>query len=146
MPRQSQPSAHPATFLPAVEDYSKYQWFGFAYIQNWVANSILRRSTGVNAASITSMTVPIHMLPQKLDELNMFLYQAMAFFFMVMFIPLIYRTIFRIVSEKQSRVKETMRMMGMGNFAYWASWFTDYTFKNLLISTLVFAIVKTWLL
>ena len=86
------------------------------------------------------------MLPQKLDELNVFLYQAMAFFFMVMFIPLIYRTIFRIVSEKQSRVKETMRMMGMGDFAYWASWFTDYTFKNLLISLLVLAILKMWLL
>ena len=70
----------------------------------------------------------------------------MGFFFMVMYIPLIYRTIFRIVSEKQSRVKETMRMMGMGDFAYWASWFTDYTIKNLLISTLCFAIIKFWIL
>ena len=70
----------------------------------------------------------------------------MGFFFMVMYIPLIYRTIFRIVSEKQSRVKETMRMMGMGDFAYWASWFTDYTVKNLLISTLCFGIIKFWIL
>ena len=37
-------------------------------------------------------------------------------------------------------------MMGMGDFAYWASWFTDYTFKNLLISTLCWAIIKIWIL
>ena len=27
-----------------------------------------------------------------------------------------------------------MKMMGMQELPYWASWLTDYTFKNLLIS------------
>ena len=69
-------------------------------MQNWVANAILKRSTGQPGASISSMTVPLYTPPQVLDEFNFFLYASMAFFFMVMYIPLIYRTIFRIVSEK----------------------------------------------
>ena len=60
---------------------------------------------------------------------------------MVMYIPLIYRTIYRIVQEKQNRTKETMRIMGMSQTSYWASWLTDYTVKNLMISTLTWGIV-----
>jgi arabinogalactan endo-1,4-beta-galactosidase len=33
-----------------------------------------------------------------------------------------YRTVYRIVFEKFSKAKESMRMMGMSDFPYWASW------------------------
>ena len=45
IPRQSSSHVAQAQFLPAIEEYSKYQWFGFAYMQNWVANMILKRVT-----------------------------------------------------------------------------------------------------
>jgi hypothetical protein len=53
-----------------------------------------------------------------------------------MFTPIIYRTVYRIVYEKASRAKESMRMMGMSNLAYWSSWFVYYTLINTVITTL----------
>ena len=87
------------------------------------------------------MMIPIRMPPNRVDEFTFLLYAGFSFFLMVMYIPLIYRTIYRIVQEKQNRVKETMRMMGMRETPYWVSWLTDYTVKNLMISTLCWSIV-----
>lgn len=45
-----------------------------------------------------------------------------------------YRTAYRIVAEKESKVKESMRMMGLRDTAYWLSWLSYYTIINSLIS------------
>jgi cellulose synthase/poly-beta-1,6-N-acetylglucosamine synthase-like glycosyltransferase len=45
--------------------------------------------------------------------------------------------VYRIVFEKVTRAKESMRMMGMGDFAYWFSWFSYYTVVNTILTTLV---------
>ena len=66
-------------------------------MQNWVANAILKRSTGVDDASIMAMMIPIRMDPKFEDAFEFALYSSLGFFFMIMYIPLIYRTIFRIV-------------------------------------------------
>lgn len=60
----------------------------------------------------------------------------MTSFILLMFTPIIYRTVYRIVYEKASRAKESMRMMGMSNLAYWSSWFVYYTLINTVITTL----------
>ena len=52
-----------------------------------------------------------------------------------------YNTVFHLVKEKESRAKESMRMMGMTDTAYWLSWFAYYTMVNTLISTLAWLIL-----
>ena len=59
--------------------------------------------------------------------------QVLAQIILLIFIPPIYNTVFMLVREKETRIKETMRMMGMTDLAYWLSWYVYYT----LISTLV---------
>lgn len=66
----------------------------------------------------------------------------LAFFVLVMYIPPLYRTVYRIVQEKESRVKESMKMMGLSDKAYWASWFTYYTTVNFVISFLSWAMLN----
>ena len=60
-----------------------------------------------------------------------------------MFVPPVYRTTYRIVGEKESKVKESMRMMGLKDFPYWASWLTYYSVVNTIISGSTFAILYT---
>ena len=48
---------------------------------------------------------------------------------------------FHLVKEKESRTKESMRMMGMTDTAYWLSWFIYYTMINTMISTLAWLIL-----
>jgi len=53
-----------------------------------------------------------------------------------MYIPPLYRTVYRIVVEKETKVKESMKMMGMTDFSYWLSWLAYYSLVNLSVSTL----------
>lgn len=55
--------------------------------------------------------------------------------------PIIYRTAYRITSEKQSRVRESMRIMGLSDSAYWLSWFAYFLVLQIVISSLVTAII-----
>ena len=70
----------------------------------------------------------------------------MPLFTLLMYIPVLYRTVYRIVFEKVTRAKESMRMMGMGEAAYWLSWLTYYTVMNTILSTLAFAVtcINAW--
>jgi hypothetical protein len=52
-----------------------------------------------------------------------------------MYIPFLYRTINRVVSEKSTRARESMRMMGMSDVAYWMSWIIYWTVINTIIAT-----------
>ena len=58
-----------------------------------------------------------------------------------MYIPVLYRTVYRVVFEKVTRAKESMRMMGMGEFAYWFSWFSYFTIVNTILVTLCWGIL-----
>ena len=59
-----------------------------------------------------------------------------------MFIPVLYRTVYRIVYEKASRVKESMLMMGLTSFSYWLSWFAYYTIVNTVMATFSWLVIK----
>ena len=50
------------------------------------------------------------------------------------YIPPIYNTVFRLVKEKESGAKESMRMMGMTDAPYWISWWLHFTMINTLVS------------
>ena len=90
------------------------------------------------------MLVPMRMPPWQRDDFAILLTGIFAFFVLVMYIPPVYRTVYRIVAEKENRVKEAMRMMGLKDFPYWASWFIYYTIVNTLMVSLSWIILVGW--
>ena len=65
----------------------------------------------------------------------------MPLFMILMYVPVMYRLVYRIVYEKVTRAKEAMRMMGLGDFAYWSSWLAYYTIINTAIVLLTWGIL-----
>ena len=65
----------------------------------------------------------------------------MPLFLLLAYIPPVYNMTFKIVREKESRAKETMRIMGLTDLPYWMSWFVFYTFINTLMSTLAWSVL-----
>ena len=110
---------------------------GFAHMQNWVANTILKRKTRVDTASIVAMTVPFRIPPIVTDDFGELVKGILSWFMLIMFVPPVYRTVYRIVAEKENKVKESMRMMGLKDFPYWASWYTFYSVNNTIIAILI---------
>ena len=58
IPMQRKPAFDPSETLPQSGDHISYSFKGFAYMQNWVANTILKIKTGNPDAQITAFTVP----------------------------------------------------------------------------------------
>jgi ABC-2 family transporter protein len=114
---------------------------GYALLQNWAANAILKQATGNINASIATTVIPFQSLPVSIDNYVRVLQAVLPFFFLLMYIPVLYRTVYRVVFEKVTRAKESMRMMGMGEFAYWLSWFTYFTIVNTILVTLSWGIL-----
>jgi hypothetical protein len=88
------------------------------------------------------MTVPMTLNQAKVDDFGQFIQSLFTFFVLVMYIPPLYRTVYRIVQEKESRVKESMKIMGLGDGAYWLSWYVYFTLVNIAISFLAWAFMN----
>ena len=65
----------------------------------------------------------------------------MPLFMLLGYIPPVYNLTFKIVREKETRTKETMRIMGMTDLPYWLSWFVFYTLINTVVTTLAWGIL-----
>ena len=68
------------------------------------------------------------------DDFDRVLRTMLPFFMLLMYILPVYRLISNIVSEKETKARESMKMMGLSDFSYWLSWFVYYFIIVLIIS------------
>jgi ABC-2 family transporter protein len=53
----------------------------------------------------------------------------------------VYNMVFLLVKEKESKTRETMKIMGLSELPYWGSWFAYYTIVNTAISFIAWCIL-----
>ena len=100
---------------------------GYSVLHNLAANVVLKQETGDENALITMLTAPMPATNDTSDPFTQVLTGVLPFLLLLIFIPPVYNTVFMMVKEKESRIKESMRMMGMKDYAYWLSWYVYYT-------------------
>jgi ATP-binding cassette, subfamily A (ABC1), member 3 len=92
-------------------------------------------------------TVAFTLIPTKTDEyisddFSLIMSGMLPFFMLLIYILPMYRLISNIVSEKETKARESMKMMGLNDFSYWLSWFVYYTVIVTLISVLVIIVLS----
>lgn len=97
---------------------------------------IMHMKTGRYDGKIVAMVVPTIMDSFPIDKFVFIIQLCLVNILYLAYIPLLYRTVHRVVSEKETRVKETMKMMGLNDFPYWCSWFVYYSTTNTCIAVL----------
>ena len=129
--------------MRVLSDYSSYsRKSGYAYLQNLVANVILKEATGVESAMISTVLIPQPSAFQVLPDIfGYFIQYMLPFMLVVIFMAPLYNNVFLLVQEKENRGRESMRMMGMTDTPYWLSWFTHYTLINTVLSLLAWGIL-----
>uniref|UniRef100_A0A8C1V7F6 P-type phospholipid transporter n=1 Tax=Cyprinus carpio TaxID=7962 RepID=A0A8C1V7F6_CYPCA len=109
----------------------RYIWGGFTYLQDVVEHSIIRAVTGTKektAFHCTLLNIPlISGSFLRIMSRSMPLFMTLAWMYSVAII------IKGVVYEKEARLKETMRIMGLDNGILWLSWFIS-SLVPLLIS------------
>ena len=110
-------------------------------MQNLIANLILRETSGNDQANIAMMTIPLPSETLQSDPFTYILQNFVPGFLFLIYILPVYNMVFLIVKEKESRTKESMRMMGMSDLPYWLSWWVYYTCVNAVIATVCWAVL-----
>jgi hypothetical protein len=75
---------------------------------------------------ISNLIIPMKASTYVKDDFMDNMGDSWNFLMLFVFIAPVYRLIHNIVNEKEQRVRELMRMMGLTDFPYWLSWYTYY--------------------
>uniref|UniRef100_A0A674N795 ATP-binding cassette, sub-family A (ABC1), member 1A n=1 Tax=Takifugu rubripes TaxID=31033 RepID=A0A674N795_TAKRU len=100
----------------------RYIWGGFSYLQDIIEHGIIRAVTGTTekiGVYLQQMPYPCYVddIFLRVMSRSMPLFMTLAWMYSVAII------IKGVVYEKEARLKETMRIMGLNNGILWLSWF-----------------------
>ena len=110
-------------------------------MSNFVAWQMLANAVDDPKAWLSFLLQPMNTETSVVDPLQQGLAILLPLFLLLAYIPSVYNMTFKIVREKESRAKETMRIMGMTDLPYWLSWFVFYTVINTVVTTLSWAML-----
>ncbi|KAK2908022.1 phospholipid-transporting ATPase ABCA1 isoform X2 [Channa argus] len=128
---------------PAADPFNdmRYIWGGFVYIQDLVERAVSKVLTGVQQTTgiyIQQMPYPCYVDDVFLRVLN----RSLPLFMTLAWIYSVAMIIKGVVYEKEARLKETMRIMGLGTGTLWFSWFISSIVPFLVSAALLIALLK----
>lgn len=126
----------------SVSAYSRYVMRGFAALQAFTENWMIALTSSGFAMTTEYSVVPFPTVAHTSDDFADLASDFLGLFFALTFLWTVSRLIQNIVSEKEHRVKEAMKMMGVSNSAIWCSWFTTYAIIFFLIAILIVIITS----
>lgn len=119
-----------------------YTTQGFSYIQNWIANAILVEETK-NEKAYIDMGLTLYPTPKFIvDDFAQIVSGMLPFFLLLVYVLPVGKLIERMVSEKESRARESMKIMGMSDTAYYLSWWTYFSIQVTAITIIGVAMLK----
>ncbi|XP_061489157.1 phospholipid-transporting ATPase ABCA1 isoform X1 [Rhineura floridana] len=122
-------------------DDMRYIWGGFAYLQDVIEQAVIRVLTG--SEKKTGVYVQQMPYPCYVDDIFLrVMSRSMPLFMTLAWIYSVAVIIKGIVYEKEARLKETMRIMGLDNSILWLSWFISSFIPLLMSAGLLTLILK----
>ncbi|XP_049895489.1 phospholipid-transporting ATPase ABCA1b isoform X2 [Epinephelus moara] len=119
----------------------RYIWGGFTYLQDVIEHGIIRAMTGTKEKTgvyIQQMPYPCYVddIFLRVMSRSMPLFMTLAWMYSVAII------LKSVVYEKEARLKETMRIMGLNNGILWFSWFISSLIPLLVSAGLLVLLLK----
>ncbi|XP_042338907.1 phospholipid-transporting ATPase ABCA1-like, partial [Plectropomus leopardus] len=119
----------------------RYIWGGFSYLQDVIEHGIIRALTGTKEKTgvyIQQMPYPCYVddIFLRVMSRSMPLFMTLAWMYSVAII------LKSVVYEKEARLKETMRIMGLNNAILWFSWFISSLVPLLASAGLLVLLLK----
>uniref|UniRef100_A0A672SH32 P-type phospholipid transporter n=1 Tax=Sinocyclocheilus grahami TaxID=75366 RepID=A0A672SH32_SINGR len=122
-----------------VEDH-RYIWGGFAYLQDMIEHGILKLHTGHDwplGVYLQQMPYPCYVDDMFMLTLN----RCFPIFMVLAWIYSVSMMVKSIVLEKEMRLKEMLKAMGVSNRVIWYTWFIDSFLMMAASTALLTAII-----
>lgn len=129
-------SLSPFQSYPMIDEYIKWQKSGAIYVINLINNAIVQDSYTLNSIKpvIRGSVIPMKYPNYEKDDIGRILSFLVPFFIVVIYmIPLII-FVYRMIRDKELRIKEGMKIMGMTDLSYFLSYFVQYLIINFIIA------------
>ena len=126
---------------PDLESYEMYQTSGYTYILKIMNEYILRKELNNNNAEINFAMVPMKYSDYRTDPFSKSIGYMIPFFLIIAYMCPLCLYVYRMVSEKENKSKEGMKIMGLSEDTYFLSYFIQY-----VIITLIDSIINTIIL
>ena len=114
------------TPMPRINPITDLKYFtsGFIFLQDLIEQAIIQNQTGrqqLPGISMQQFPSPCYVY----DTFFMAIANLFPLFMILSFVYAASMTVKSVVHEKERRLKETMRTMGLGNAVHWVAWFID---------------------
>ncbi|KAL4492594.1 hypothetical protein ABPG72_007707 [Tetrahymena utriculariae] len=131
-------------YKPQYKDtfYDPYFTYGSLQVKTWIDNALLQVLSSNNNAKIDISISPLKQQSYVDDTMASVMQGNMATFLVLPLIVVFLRMSSTIMTEKEKKIREGMRIMGMQDTPFYLSWITWYMIIYTVISIVVTLILK----
>ena len=122
-----------------LESYIKYQFNGYSYIMKIITDYVYSQEIDPET-KINFGILPMKYKSYKIDPFGEELGEICAFFVITAYMVNLLMYVYRMVLEKEIRIKEGMKIMGLTEGIYFLSYFIQYIIISLFVSAINSAI------
>ena len=121
---------------PDFDSYSKYQHNGYTYIMKIITDYIYSQEVS-NETKINFGILPMKYNSYKSDRFGSIIGEIGPFFIICSYVSSIGLYVYRMVFEKETRVKEGMKIMGLTDGIYFLSYLIQYIIISIFDSVVI---------
>ena len=145
IPNNKQGMFDPFRSGPDFTSFMKYKNGAYIYMMRIVNQYILRKETGKDEAQLNYGITAMKYIDYRVDTFGQFMGYLIGVMIVLAYMCPLSLYIFRMVGEKESKIKEGMKIMGMGEGEYFLSYFIQFVVTNLFISLISAGLFKIFL-
>jgi ATP-binding cassette subfamily A (ABC1) protein 3 len=110
---------------------------GFLTLQNWIDNIILQKESGDPKAMIVPGVTSVKVAKHTNDQLAEILLGNFATYTVLPLILIYLRMTYGLLQEKEKKIREGMKIMGMKDSSFYLSWIIHYFIVYLITSIVI---------
>ena len=145
IPNNKQGMYDPFQSGPDLTAYMKYKNGAYSYMMKIVNQYILRKEAGKDSAELNYGIVAMKYIDYRVDSFSQFMGYLIGVILVLAYMFPLSMYIYRIVGEKESKIKEGMKIMGLGEGEYFLSYFIQFIIINIFVSLVNAGIFKSFL-
>ena len=128
---------------PDLTSYMKYKNGAYSYMMKIVNQYILRKETNNNNAELNYGISAMKYIDFRTDSFGGFMGYLIGVIIVLAYMSPLSLYVYRMVGDKETKIKESMKIMGLEESQYFLSFFIQYTVINLFSSLINAALFTT---